>query len=197
MSFSQPPETTAPAGPIPEDNLPGHHPEHEQDKPEGPPPEPGVRPVKGKAKPKAKAKAERAPDQQAAPTATVKRRFGFAFEPRMAPFAFAVGVTPLTAWAEVAEGELRIRFGPWSAQTSLDNIAGAQVTGPYNVLKVVGPPRLSMSDGGATFATTSKRGVCIQFRSPITAAAPFGLLKHEGLTVTVDDPEGLVAALKG
>ncbi len=25
-------------GPIPADNLPGHHPEHDQDKPEGPPP---------------------------------------------------------------------------------------------------------------------------------------------------------------
>ncbi len=25
------------SGPIPEDNLPGHHPEKEQDKPEGPP----------------------------------------------------------------------------------------------------------------------------------------------------------------
>ena len=25
-------------GPVPEDNQPGHHPEHEQDKPEGPPP---------------------------------------------------------------------------------------------------------------------------------------------------------------
>jgi len=25
-------------GPVPEDNLPGHHPQHEQDKPEGPPP---------------------------------------------------------------------------------------------------------------------------------------------------------------
>ena len=28
---------SAPAGPVPEDNVPGHHPEHEQDKPEGPP----------------------------------------------------------------------------------------------------------------------------------------------------------------
>lgn len=26
------------AGPVPEDNRPGHHPVHEQDKPEGPPP---------------------------------------------------------------------------------------------------------------------------------------------------------------
>ena len=28
------------AGPIPEGNLPGHRPEHDQDKPEGPPPAP-------------------------------------------------------------------------------------------------------------------------------------------------------------
>jgi hypothetical protein len=26
------------SGPVPDDNRPGHHPEHEQDKPEGPPP---------------------------------------------------------------------------------------------------------------------------------------------------------------
>ena len=40
------PEVTPPAagddaaGPVPEDNLPGHRPEHDQDKPEGPPPAP-------------------------------------------------------------------------------------------------------------------------------------------------------------
>ncbi len=28
------------AGPVPEDNLPGHHPEHDQDKPQGPPSDP-------------------------------------------------------------------------------------------------------------------------------------------------------------
>lgn len=27
-------------GPVPEENLPGHQPEHDQDKPQGPPPEP-------------------------------------------------------------------------------------------------------------------------------------------------------------
>lgn len=30
---------TGATGPIPEDNMPGHHSAHEQDKPEGPPPE--------------------------------------------------------------------------------------------------------------------------------------------------------------
>ena len=29
------------SGPVPEANRPGHHPAHEQDKPEGPPPTPG------------------------------------------------------------------------------------------------------------------------------------------------------------
>jgi hypothetical protein len=106
-------------------------------------------------------------------------------------------VTPLTASVEVADGELRARFGPWTVRTQVDNVAGAQVTGPYNFIKVVGPPRLSLADSGVTFATSTKRGVCIQFREPITAVVPFGLLKHEGLTLTVDDPEGLVAALTG
>ncbi len=30
--------TSGATGPVPEDNVPGHHPAHEQDKPEGPPP---------------------------------------------------------------------------------------------------------------------------------------------------------------
>jgi hypothetical protein len=172
------------------------------------------------SKPKAKAKKKTAPKAPAAkpasaspgepppaeqpaarlsapPTATVRRRFGFAFEPRMTPFAFALGATPLTSWVEVADGELRVRFGPWTARTSVANVTGAQVTGPYNFVKVVGPPRLSRKDSGATFATSTRRGVCITFREPIPAAVPFGLLKHEGLTVTVDDPDGLVAALTG
>src|SRR5688572_32633116 len=76
-------------GPVPEDNLPGHHPEHEQDKPEGPPPKPKAR--------------RSAPKQPPPPT---RRDFGFAFEPRMVPFSLAVGVTPLTARVEVADGEL-------------------------------------------------------------------------------------------
>jgi hypothetical protein len=189
-----------PPGPIPEENLPGHHPEHDQDKPEGPPPTPGVRPPKPGKRPRPKKKPtppspeERGEDPVPAP-AVGTRRFGFAFEPLMAPFAFAFGVTPLTAWAEVDGRELRVRFGPWSARTPLDNITEATITGPYSLPKVAGPAHLSFADGGATFATTTKRGVCLQFREPIPALVPLGLLRHSGLTITVDDPEGFVAAL--
>jgi hypothetical protein len=34
---STPPAEQGDAGPVPPDNQPGHHPEHDQDKPEGPP----------------------------------------------------------------------------------------------------------------------------------------------------------------
>ena len=43
------PESGGATGPIPVDNLPGHHPEHEQDKPEGPP-RVGTRPRRTSAK---------------------------------------------------------------------------------------------------------------------------------------------------
>ena len=159
------PADTRPVGPVPEENLPGHRPDHDQDKPDGPP-------------------------RQA-----VHRRFGFAFEPRMAPFAAAVGVTPFTAHVEVTKGELRIRFGPWSLRTPVANVEAATVTGPYAFPQVVGPPRLSLADRGVTFATTTRRGVCLRFREPVAAALPFGLLRHPALTVTVDRPEELAAAL--
>ncbi len=174
-------------GPVPEDNLPGHHPEHDQDKPEGPPPKPKARASK-KAAPK-----EAAPKQ---PPRPARHSFRFDFDPRLAPFSFAVGVTPLTSGVEVADGELRARFGPWFLRTPVDNVEAAEVTGPYSLAKVVGPPRLSLSDRGLTFATNTRRGVCIRFKQPVTGALPFGVLKHPALTVTVDDPAALADALR-
>ncbi len=55
--------------------------------------------------------------------------------------------------------------------------------------------RLSMVDRGITFGTNGDRGVCIRFHRPVPAADPFGLLRHPATTVTVADPEGLVAAV--
>ncbi len=167
--------------PVPEDNVPGHHPEQEQDKPD--------------VKPVARPRGRRAPDPEPVPRQLQRHRFGFAFDPRMAVAALPFGVTPLTARVEVADGEFHARFGPWSVTTSLDNVESAEVTGPYSWPKVIGPPHLSFRDRGVTFATNAERGVCIRFREPVTALLPGGLLKHPGLTVTVDRPEDLVAAL--
>jgi hypothetical protein len=170
------PEVTEPIGPVPEDNQPGHHPEVEQDKPDGPPPIPRA--------------ARQRKERQGA-----TGRFRFEFEPKVMPFSAAFGVTPWTAWLDLRPDQLEIRFGPWSLRTDRDNIASAEVTGPYSLPKVAGPAHLSFADRGVTFATTTKRGVCISFREPVRALMPIGPLRHPAVTVTVQDPDRLVALL--
>jgi hypothetical protein len=156
-------------GPVPEDNQPGHQPEVVQDKPTGPPPK---------------------------PTRIAKEhRFAFSFEPLMIAASFAVGVTPWTSGVVVDSDGLRVRFGPWRLETELDNIEGAEVSGPYQVVKVLGPPRLSLADRGITFATNRRAGVCVRFREPVPAMDPLGKLRHPAATLTVEDPEALATLL--
>ena len=53
----------------------------------------------------------------------------------------------------VDDDRLRIRFGLWTLETSLDNILGVEITGPYKWFKVIGPPHVSLADRGLTLAT--------------------------------------------
>lgn len=182
-----PTDTTEAPAPVPEDNLPGHHPEHEQDKPD-------VTPV---ARPRGRRGAAAAAKPKAAPVVEAPRRatFTFAFDTPLALAALPFGVTPFTTRLDIADGRLHVRFGPWSVTTTLDNVAGAEATGPYTWFKVAGPAHISLKDRGLTFATNTRRGVCIRFKEPVTGIDPGGLVKHPALTVTVDRPDDLVAAL--
>ncbi|WP_060711281.1 hypothetical protein [Pseudonocardia sp. HH130629-09] len=56
--------------------------------------------------------------------------------------------------------------------------------------------RLSLADRGVTFGSATERGVCIRFHRPVPALDPFGTLRHPGITVTIADPERLVAAVE-
>ncbi|UOX92316.1 hypothetical protein MUY14_17460 [Amycolatopsis sp. FBCC-B4732] len=91
-------------------------------------------------------------------------------------------------------GGLRVRFGPWLVETPLDNLAGAEATGPFSPLRALGV-RLSLADRGLTFGTTTRGGVCLRFREPVPGIEPWGLLRHPGLTVTVAEPELVAAAV--
>ena len=122
----------------------------------------------------------------------MRTRFPFAFEGRVVPFSLAFGVTPRTAWVEIDDVDLRVRFGLWHLVTPRRNLADGEVSGPYQFAKVAGPAHLSFVDRGVTFATTTKRGVCFRLREPVSGIAPFGLLPHPGVTVTVAEPERLV-----
>ena len=125
--------------------------------------------------------------------------------PALFPFEFAssyrlpaliVGVTPATASVRVEDDELRVRFGPWSLRTPLSNIAGAERTGGFAFLKTAGPPHLSFSDRGVTFATNGEAALCVQFREPVPGIEPTGRIRHPGATMTVADPDGLARALR-
>ena len=123
------------------------------------------------------------------------RRFKFRFTTPYRLAGLPFGVTPSTCEVRVGAGRLLARFGPWQAQTALDNIVDASITGPYTFVKTAGPAHLSLSDRGLTFATTGERGVCLIMRESIPGIDPFGLLRHPNLTVTVADCDGLVEAV--
>jgi hypothetical protein len=105
------------------------------------------------------------------------------------------GALPRTSWLELRDDELEIRFGPWHLVTPRDNITGAEITGPYRWIKVAGPPRLSFTDFGITFATSTQRGVCIRFARPVAMRPPYWPLRHPGATATVQRPSALVSLL--
>jgi hypothetical protein len=135
------------------------------------------------------------PPSDPAPEVPLTVRFRFRFDPVMQAAALPLGVLPSNSFVEVTANDLTIRFGRWSLTTPLANVEGAEVSGPYSLVKVIGPPRLSIVDRGVTFATNPDRGVCIRFREAVPGALPFGLLRHPGATVTVEEPEALADAL--
>lgn len=123
-------------------------------------------------------------------------RFRFRFSPgaRWAVPLLTLGATEDTSWVEVGGGRLRARFGPWKVDTPIENVSGAEVTGPYRTHRAIGL-RLSLSDHGATFGSNAERGVCIRFHEPVRSVTPLWRVPHPNLTVTVEDPDRLVAAI--
>ena len=121
--------------------------------------------------------------------------FAFRFDPTYRLLAAPFGVLPSRSGVEVTDEQLDARFGPWRVRTPLANVAGTERTGPYTLPKTAGPAHLSMADRGITFATNGDAGLCIRFHDPVTGIDPFRLIRHPGLTVTVDDIDGLARAL--
>jgi hypothetical protein len=123
-------------------------------------------------------------------------RFGFEFARSYQAFARVFGITPETAWVEVGDRTLEVRFGVWRLSTPLANITDAAVTGPYALWKTAGPARLAITDRGLTFATNGKCGVLISFRTPVRGLEPLGAIRHPELTVTVVEVDRLAKLLR-
>ena len=120
---------------------------------------------------------------------------GFRVEPRVARWNRLFNVRAGSSQVTVHEQRLVATFGPWTVNTAVDNVVSATITGPYRMWRVAGPARMSLSDRGITFASSTERGLCLTFARPVTGLDPFGFLRHPSLTVTVDDPEALAAEL--
>jgi hypothetical protein len=121
--------------------------------------------------------------------------FEFDFQRRyLAPLA-VIGVTPQTARVTVSEERLVARFGPMTCQSQMDNITDVTQTGPYLAVKAIGP-RLALTDTGLTFGTSTTGGVCIRFKDPVPGIDPRGRMRHEELTVTVTDRDGLESVIR-
>ena len=120
------------------------------------------------------------------------QRFPFSFDPKFRGFLRLAGIHPGNSEVVVSEDTFRARFGRFRVTTPMDNVTDASVTGDYHWWKAIGV-RYSFSDGGATFGSNNDAGVCVRFRKPVPVYTR--LLRHPGLTVTVEDPEGVVAAI--
>jgi hypothetical protein len=123
-------------------------------------------------------------------------QYDFDFDPWFEAIARPLGVHADAAHLLIDEEDLTVQFGPWCVRTPVDNLEGATVTGPYAWPKVIGPPHLSLADGGLTMASNRRAGACIRFRRPVRGSTPFPYPRHGSLTVTVEDPASLVAAVE-
>jgi hypothetical protein len=124
-----------------------------------------------------------------------ERTFRFDFEDRYRRPAKLFGIDDDSAFVRLTRQQLIARFGPWLLVTPLVNIVKADITGPYSFLKTAGPAHLSLSDRGLTFATNSRKGVCLSFSTSVAGMDPFGLVRHPNLTVTVADCARLISML--
>ncbi len=123
------------------------------------------------------------------------QRFDFDFSRQVQRWNKLFAVNSRSAYVVVDDAAFTAHFGPWMLTTGLSNIVNATITGPYRLWRVAGPARLSLSDRGLTFATTTRNGLCLSFRSPVPGIDPLGIFRHPNLTVTVKDPRALATAL--
>lgn len=123
-------------------------------------------------------------------------RHDFAFAPAHRWAGLPFGVTPRTAWVEIGPAGLDVHYGLWRLSTPLANLAEATVTGGFRFLKTAGPPHLSFSDRGVSFTTNTRSALCLSFHEKVKGIDPTGIITHPGATLTVRDPQALLADVR-
>ena len=120
------------------------------------------------------------------------RHFGYRVDGRWRPLLAALRLKETDGVELTDDGRLVARFGWAKVDTPLSNIDHTEITGPHRWWTAVGL-RLSFADDGITFGTNHERGVCIAFRERVPKV--IGFRPHSALWVSVDDCDGLAAAI--
>jgi len=124
---------------------------------------------------------------------SVARRFPYAVDYRFLPLWSAFGVRPWHDGVTLTDDDRFVAtFGLLRVETDVANISGAHVTRDYRWWTSVGA-RMSFVDDGLTFGTNRAAGVCVHFKEKVPS--PLRRAGHSALTVTVQDLDGLAAAL--
>ena len=121
------------------------------------------------------------------------RFFPYRFDPRFRAIWRPLGARPGVDGVTVDGDSFRATYGGQRLETPLSNIEGAHITTDYQWWKAVGM-RLSFVDDGLTFGTATHGGVCVHFAERVPKV--IGVKDHSAVTVTVDDLEGLLAAIE-
>jgi hypothetical protein len=102
----------------------------------------------------------------------------------------AFGVTPERAWVEIAEGEIRLRFGRFASTARVSNVARWRIEGPWRWITAIGLRR-SVRHADISFAGSPRGGVRVDFRTP----ERWWRLRVPAAYYGVEDLEGFAAEL--
>ncbi len=117
------------------------------------------------------------------------RHFPFRVGERSRPLLRLFGVRPGNAFVDV-NGDFDAHFGRFRIRTPLANIVSWRIEGPWRWITAIGV-RMSIRHRDLTFGGSPRGGVRVDFRTPVD----MGRIRVPALYVTVEDLEGLAAAL--
>lgn len=117
------------------------------------------------------------------------RRFPIRVGRRSRPLLRLFGVRSDNAYVDVGDA-FDARFGWFRIRVPMSDIVSWRIEGPWRWVTAIGV-RLSIRHRDLTFGGTPRGGVRVDFREPVQ----IGVLRIPALYVTVDDLEGLAAAL--
>lgn len=119
--------------------------------------------------------------------------FGYRFDSRWSALFASLRVKRTQGVDITDDGRLVATYGWAKVDTPVTNIDHTEISGPHRWWTAVGL-RLSFADDGITFGTNHRRGLCIGFVERVPRV--IGMRPHSALWVSVDDCEGLAAAIE-